>query len=134
VTNNASTAAGQAQNYINTLNSIPRNIFTQITVNTSHTGHAYGGITAAAEGGARGGMTLVGENGPELVRLPGGSSVYSAPDTQSAAMRGMGGYGGSSSVELSWGGGGTEIWEFLRRGLRAQIRKHWGGDVSGALG
>jgi hypothetical protein len=134
VTNTANTAAGQAQNYINTLNSIPSNIFTQVTVTTTHVGHAYGGITGAAEGGARGGMTLVGENGPELVRLPGGSSVYSHPDTQSMMMHGRGGYSGGASVELSWGGGGSEIWEFLRRGLRGQIRKHWGGDVQGALG
>lgn len=135
VTNTANTANGQAQNYINTLNNIPRNIFTQVTVNTVHTGHAYGGITGAASGGARGGMTLVGERGPELVRLPGGSSVYSAGDTQSMMMRGgVGGGGGGGVMALSWEGGNSDLWDFLRRGLRAHVRKHWGGDVSAALG
>jgi hypothetical protein len=135
VTNTANTANGQAQNYINTLNNIPRNIFTQVTVSTVHIGgHAYGGITSAAEGGARGGLTMVNENGPELIRLPTGSTVMSNPDTQSAMMRGAFGGGGAQTVELSWGGGGTEIWEFLRRGLRAHIRKHWGGEAQTALG
>ncbi|MFJ5967880.1 phage tail protein [Streptomyces sp. NPDC093060] len=47
-------------------------------------GHkAAGGIVgAAATGGSRGGWTLVGEQEPELVRLPYGSRVYSGPDTR----------------------------------------------------
>jgi phage-related tail protein len=52
-------------------------------------GHAHGGIMGAACGGARGGMTWVGERGPELVRLPYGSTVY--PAGQSQQMAGGGG-------------------------------------------
>lgn len=47
------------------------------------TGYAHGGIVSARVGGGPGiGDTLVGENGPELVHLPPGSKVHSAPDTQ----------------------------------------------------
>ncbi|TGZ14753.1 hypothetical protein DV517_62360 [Streptomyces sp. S816] len=44
---------------------------------------AAGGIVgAAASGGIRGGLTLVGEHGPELAELPIGSRVRSNPDTR----------------------------------------------------
>jgi hypothetical protein len=46
---------------------------------------AHGGIVGAAGGGARGGLTLVGEQGPELVRLPFGSTVHSNPDSEQMA-------------------------------------------------
>lgn len=47
-----------------------------------------GGATGRAIGGPAGGMTWVGERGPELVRLPYGSNVYS--NAQSAGMVGAG--------------------------------------------
>ena len=48
---------------------------------------ALGGILGFAGGGtASGGMNLVGEKGPELVRLPAGSRVY--PTGQSKRMMG----------------------------------------------
>ncbi|WP_225811341.1 phage tail protein [Streptomyces spinosus] len=44
---------------------------------------AAGGIVgAAASGGLRSGLTLVGEQGPELAELPMGSRVWSNPDTR----------------------------------------------------
>ncbi|WP_318205397.1 phage tail protein [Streptomyces sp. SCL15-4] len=44
---------------------------------------ASGGIVgAAASGGLRSGLTLVGEQGPELAELPMGSRVWSNPDTR----------------------------------------------------
>lgn len=44
---------------------------------------AAGGIVgAAASGGLRGGLTLVGEYEPELLDLPAGSRVWSGPDTR----------------------------------------------------
>lgn len=49
-------------------------------------GYARGGMTA-------GGWTLVGEEGPELVRLPGGSTVYPA-GTTSGMMQAVGGGNG----------------------------------------
>jgi hypothetical protein len=44
---------------------------------------ASGGVVgAAASGGLRGGLTWTGEHGPELVRLPVGSHVFSNPDSR----------------------------------------------------
>ncbi len=71
-------------------------------------GRAHGGISGAAGGGARGGMTWVGEQGPELVQLPFGSTVY--PANTSAAMA-SGASGGSSQpivVQLMLPGG--DVW------------------------
>lgn len=46
-------------------------------------GKASGGVVgAAASGGLRGGLTWVGEHGPELLRLPVGSHVFSNPDSR----------------------------------------------------
>ena len=47
-------------------------------------GTLFGGIAKAATGTeySQGGMTLVGERGPELVNLPRGSQVYTAHQTQ----------------------------------------------------
>lgn len=44
----------------------------------------FGTSPGKAVGGAASGLTMVGERGPELVRLPGGSHVY--PNSQSMAM------------------------------------------------
>jgi hypothetical protein len=52
-----------------------------------------GYVDAAATGGPRSGAVLVGEEGPELVDLPGGSYVHTAQDTARMA-RTIGGGGG----------------------------------------
>ena len=62
-------------------------------------GFASGGIVGAASGGVHGGMRWVGERGPELVRLPLGSTVY--PAGQSAAMAAQGGSGGGNSYSIN---------------------------------
>jgi hypothetical protein len=49
---------------------------------------ATGGISGAAGGGTRSGLTWVGEQGRELVRLPYGSQVYSNPDSERMAAAG----------------------------------------------
>lgn len=59
---------------------------------------ARGGIIGAAGGGPRSAMTLVGEQGPELVKLPFGSTVI--PNGQSESMLGQGGGGGGVTVNL----------------------------------
>lgn len=46
---------------------------------------ANGGIVGAASGGLRGGLTWVGEEGPELVRLPASSTVYPAGQSRQMA-------------------------------------------------
>jgi len=61
---------------------------------------ASGGIVGAFSGMVRGGRTLVGEYGPELVDLPMGSTVHSNPDTQ--RMFAQGGSGSAvGGLELS---------------------------------
>ena len=46
-------------------------------------GFATGGIVGAAGGGPRSNLTLVGEQGPEMVRIPYGSTVIPSPRTRS---------------------------------------------------
>jgi phage-related protein len=69
-------------------------------------GFASGGVVGtAAAGGPRAGWTLVGEMGPELVRIPPGSQVLNNAAT--AAMFGGGGGGGNTyqiSVNVAPGG------------------------------
>jgi hypothetical protein len=61
--------------------------------------YAHGGIVGAAGGGPRSNMTWVGENGPELVNLSPGSTVYSAGDSKRMAA-GMGGGGGGPVINV----------------------------------
>jgi hypothetical protein len=70
-----------------------------------------------ASGGPTGGMTWVGEQGPELLDLPYGSSVYSAGDSR----RMSGNSNGPISIQLEWVGsnGGDEFMTWLRRNIRA---------------
>ncbi len=56
------------------------------------------GVATAATGGQRGGMVLVGEAGPELVRLPFGSSVI--PNGQTQRMMSEGSKGGDGAVQV----------------------------------
>lgn len=68
----------------------------------SFTGHAAGGVIgAAASGGSHGGMTLVGEEGPELVSLPYGSSVSTAGATKRKMAEGDVGGSGSGTVKVT---------------------------------
>lgn len=66
-------------------------------------GLATGGISTAAGGGARNGLTLVGERGAELVQLPQGSRVYPHANTQQMLGNGA---GGTVKVELVATGNG----------------------------
>lgn len=87
---------------------------------TSTTGfsYAHGGIVSrAATGGVRG-LTWVGEQGPELVRLPTGSMVY--PAGQSRGMAAAAG-GGGAALQIEWVGpqnAGDEFMRWLRRNIR----------------
>lgn len=104
---------------------------------TGGPGHAMGGIVGniphAASGGVRNGLTLVGELGPELVRLPAGSQVYP--------------HGVTPSGQSSWGSGDVHITlelgqSFRQAGLSQQqledirytVRTVGGGNVQAALG
>lgn len=92
-------------------------------------GMATGGVARAASGGNRGASVLVGEHGPEMVNLPGGSRVRSNPDTR--RLLSQGGGGGVMVVELRIGEKalGDIIIDPLRKTVRAK-----GGDVQAVLG
>ena len=86
-------------------------------------------LAGKASGGVAGGMTLVGERGPELVRLPFGSQVTSA--NQTAAMMAASGGGGRTVIEIRSGGSRLDdlLVEILRRAVRTR-----GGNVQLVLG
>lgn len=92
---------------------------------------ATGGIIGAASGGLRGGLVEVGEQGPELVRLPYGSSVYSNPDSRRILGGGGGSGGGSLVIPIYIGGKQWDevVVDTVRRTVRAR-----GGNVQAAFG
>ena len=93
---------------------------------------AGGTVGAAATGGARSGLTMVGEHGREMVRLPAGSTVHSNPDTE----RMMGG-GGNMHITLDFGPNfqqATGLSQQQLEQLRFTVRTVGGGDVQRALG
>jgi len=92
-------------------------------------GFAHGGIVGAATGGPRGNLVMVGEQGPELVRLPYGSQVSSTPQVQS--MMASGGGGGVVSVQLEFVGNPSDE---LVTWLRKTIRVKGSGNVQNFLG
>ncbi|GGU13310.1 hypothetical protein [Streptomyces violascens] len=92
---------------------------------------AHGGVVGAAGGGPRSRMTLVGEQGPELVDLAPGSRVRSNPDT--ARMLGGGGGRGGSLVQLEIKSGGSALDDLLVEILRKAVRVR-GGNVQLVLG
>jgi TP901 family phage tail tape measure protein len=99
----------------------------------SFMGFAHGGeVSAAAVGGPRGGMVMVGEQGPELVRLPFGSTVHSNPDTQRMLAGGGGGYSGQP-IQVNFILDGRAQAKALIDPLRGEIRV-LGGNVQTALG
>jgi hypothetical protein len=91
-------------------------------------GFEHGGIVgAAATGGNRSGMVMVGEHGRELVSLPTGSKVHSNPDTE-RMMSGSG--GGQVTISFDFGGSGSdELIKLLRNSIRVK-----GGNVQTVLG
>ncbi len=101
-------------------------------------GYASGGIVGqmpsvgqAASGGIRGGLTLVGERGPELMDVAPGSRVYSNGDSQRMAA----GAGTEDlAVEVSWAGSSDPLVNGIMEGLRFKIGRKFGGNVQGALG
>lgn len=93
-------------------------------------GFAHGGVVgAAAGGGPRSNLTMVGEHGPELVSLPPGSQVRSNADSRRIASSAGGGVG-QVAVTLEWVGGaaGDEFVAWLRKNIKIR------GGVTAALG
>lgn len=87
------------------------------------------GLSAAATGGARGNMTLVGEQGPELVNLAPGSRVRSNPDTR----RLMSGGGGSAPTTIVIDSSNDPVDRLLLKLLRHAVRVE-GGDAQIVFG
>jgi TP901 family phage tail tape measure protein len=95
-------------------------------------GHAGGGIIGAAGGGVRGSLTMVGEHGAELVRLPSGSTVMSNPDSRAFLTSHS---GGATTVIIQVGGGGSSDFDnFMLKWLRNTARVKGGGNVQYAFG
>ncbi|MFD5506995.1 hypothetical protein ACFWIB_04360 [Streptomyces sp. NPDC127051] len=92
---------------------------------------AHGGVIGAAAGGPRSRMTLVGEQGPELVDLAPGSRVRSNSDSRRIA-EGMGG-GGREPIIIEFRSSGNRADDFLLESLRRSVREK-GGDVQIVIG
>ena len=90
-----------------------------------------GNIGAAATGGNRGNKVMVGEHGPEIVDLPGGSHVRSNSDTRRFLSQQGQGTGGPMELRISASHDATS--QFLLRLLRQSIRAE-GGNVQFVLG
>ncbi|MEU4950013.1 hypothetical protein [Streptomyces lavendulae] len=93
---------------------------------------AHGGVIGAAGGGPRSRMTLVGEQGPELVDLAPGSRVRSHPDSKRIAD-GMAGGGGGGPITIQLMLDGRQVADAIIDPLRYEIRTR-GGNVQAALG
>lgn len=89
---------------------------------------AHGGVRSAIQGMAARNMTLVGEQGPELVQLAAGSRVRSNPDTR-RTMRESGGQG---AVVLEIRSGGSRVDDMIVEILRHAV-KIKGGNVQLAV-
>ncbi len=101
-------------------------------------GLASGGIKGAASGASWSGLTMVGEHGPELIDLPAGSRVSSAPDTQRMLSGGhpAGGIPSFSSQTLKLvldPSAGSKLTRAIMEMIRAEIRTE-GGNVQTVLG
>lgn len=95
---------------------------------TTGFGYASGGVVSnAAVGGGRSGLTLVGERGPELVRLPGGSYVTPAGQTRAMLSGGAAGGGGPAVIEFV----SDDAW--LLQIIRQMVRVR-GGNVQVVFG
>jgi hypothetical protein len=124
------------RNVTTTVTSVTRNITESIVRFANPFARATGGLIGAQgmqAGGISGGRSvLVGEQGPEMVRLPFGSKVTPAGQTR-AALAGGAQQGGGQPIELNVYIGGQRVAEALINPFRKAIRTR-GGDVQVVLG
>lgn len=86
-----------------------------------------GGIKGAATGGPQDGLTEVGEEGRELVRLPTGSMVYPHANANQAQTMAGWGNGGGGPVQIIFGSDGSRLGDVMVDLLAATIKAR-GGD------
>lgn len=137
----AKSARARVESLRRSINNIhSKNVKINVTVHYGRTGSAPDGVSGnvplgsasgrvigtAAGGGPRGGLTMVGEAGRELVNLAPGSRVHSSANTESMLAR-MAGGGGDQVIRILLEGTG------MLAGLRKEIRIK-GGNVQGVLG
>ncbi|GAA3718318.1 hypothetical protein [Streptomyces tremellae] len=145
--NQAGAGAGAAQRTINGVHGKTVTITTRYvaTYGSGYSQHAagnpyfaHGGVTGslgrAATGGPRGGLTLVGEQGPELVDLAAGSRVRSNPDTKRLLAGGAASASGAAPININLVVDGGVLARAVFDPLRNEIRTRKGGDVQKALG
>lgn len=97
--------------------------------------YAHGGITGAASGGNRSGLTWVGEQGPELAQLPPGTTVNTAGDSQRMMKQAYQGTGGSSEVMLSAKPGSSrDLMDLLIENLQYECRTSYNGSAQEMIG
>lgn len=94
-------------------------------------GLEHGGIKGAADGGARSGLTLVGEHGPELAEIAPGGRVWSNPDTQ--RMLGAGG-GNAGPITVQLIVDGRVLAEQTVEPLRNMVNRQAGGSAQQFFG
>jgi hypothetical protein len=87
------------------------------------------GIQGHDYGGAAGGMAVVGEAGPELVKLPFGSTVYPTGQSKTMAQQ-MGGGGGVTRVIFAPEGITDELGRAILKWIQDSVRTEGGGDVN----
>lgn len=145
----AQAANAKVKELHNSLNSLPTSKRVNIRVNTTYAvygdkgGHyeggtfvknqAHGGIVGAATGGARGGLTWVGERGRELVRLPLGSTVIPHGGSENMAAAGMR-EGGDGVTTLVVEATESAVSQWLAEMIRKFVRAKGGGNVQIAFG
>lgn len=96
-------------------------------------GLASGGISGAANGATSSGLTWVGENGPELLKLPAGTAVRSHGDSMRMAG-GSGGGGDGSMITVPLVIDGRTLATVIIDPIRRKVWQDHGGNVQAALG
>lgn len=99
-----------------------------------YAGFASGGISGAASGRNAGGLTWVGEQGPELVSLPTGSTVHSNGDSRRMASGNGGGEESGGWMEARWVGSDSAVVNEIMKGIQLRTRRSFGGSVQAAMG
>lgn len=96
--------------------------------------YSAGGITGAADGGIRDGMSWTGENGPELLELPPGTRVHSNPDSMRIAAEAAGGAGGGGMITVNLVVDGRVLAQAMMDPQREIVQSQFGGSAQQAWG